>query len=201
MKRVLLKWILAGLLTVAAGALCQAAGRGVPASHSIANFAKVNDHLFRGAQPDAAGLAALKEIGVKTIICLRMTNDLWAPEGAEATNQGLVFINIPLRGASRPKDADVARALFIIENSPGPVFVHCRAGCDRTGTIIACYRIEHDHWTGAAAQKEANHYGMSPLEFGMKRFIADFAKAAEKRRATPRPPPPLGAAPAFGTPR
>ena len=180
------KWALAGVLAVLAAALCQAADRGVPASHGINNFGKVNDHLYRGAQPNAAGITNLKTLGVKTIICLRQTNDLWGPEKAEAANSGMTFINIPLSGNSRPRDGDVTRALSIIEASPGPVFVHCRAGCDRTGTIIACYRIEHDHWTGAKAQKEAKHYGMSPLEFGMKRFIADFAgRVAEKRSGTP----------------
>ena len=34
---------------------------------------------------------------------------------------------------------------------PGPIFVHCRRGKDRTGTVIACYRIQHDGW--------ANHAG------------------------------------------
>ena len=180
------RWTLAGVLAVLASAPGQAADRGVPASQGITNFARVNDHLYRGAQPNAAGIASLKRLGVKTIICLRMTNDLWQPEPAEATNRGMAFINIPLPGAARPPDGDVARALSIIENSPGPVFVHCRAGCDRTGTIIACYRIEHDQWTGQQAQKEADHYGMSPLELGMKRFIADFArKAAEKQPGAP----------------
>jgi protein tyrosine phosphatase (PTP) superfamily phosphohydrolase (DUF442 family) len=187
MRGAFFRWVLAGILAVQASSCCEAGDRGVPATHGIANFGQVNDHLFRGAQPDAAGMANLKELGIKTVICLRMTNDLWGPEKAEATNNGMAFINIPLRGNARPKDADVARALSMIENSPGPAFVHCVFGCDRTGTIIACYRIEHDHWTGAEAQKEADHYGMSSLEFGMKRFIANFAaKAARERGGGPR---------------
>jgi len=170
-----------------AAMLCKAADRGVPATHGIANFGQVNTHLYRGAQPDATGMANLKQLGIKTIICLRMTNDLWNAEGVEATNNGMTFINIPLPGTARPKDADVARALSVIQNSPGPVFVHCCFGCDRTGTIIACYRIQHDRWTGAEAQKEADHFGMSPFEFGMKRFIANFAsKAAKSRGGTHR---------------
>jgi protein tyrosine/serine phosphatase len=179
------------VLALLASAPCQAADRGVPASHGITNFGQVNPHLYRGAQPDASGMASLKELGVKTIICLRMTNDLWKPEGVEATNNGMIFINIPLSGAARPKDADVARALSAIENSPGPVFVHCCYGCDRTGTIIACYRIQHDQWTGAAAQKEADHYGMSTLEFGMRKFIANFAAKLAKGRLAARTPGPL----------
>ena len=170
------------ILAVLASTLCHAENRGVPATHGITNFGMVNGRLYRGAQPDAAGLANLKQLGIKTIICLRMANDLWGPEKSEAASNGMTFINIPLPGAARPKDRDVARALSMIENSPGPVFVHCCFGCDRTGTIIACYRIEHDRWTGVEAQKEADHYGMSPLEFGMRKFIADFAGRAAKER-------------------
>ena len=157
----------------------QAADRGVPPSHGITNFGQINDHLYRGAQPDAAGLANLKTLGVKTVICLRQTNDLWKPEQVQSASNGIAFINIPLPGLGRPKDADVARVLDAINNSPGPVFVHCEYGCDRTGTIIACYRIRHDHWTPAAAQEEADRFGMSSLERGMRSFIANFAKTAD----------------------
>jgi protein tyrosine phosphatase (PTP) superfamily phosphohydrolase (DUF442 family) len=186
MLRVYCKWALTGVWAVLASAPCQAADRGVPVSHGIANFGQINDHLCRGAQPDAAGLASLQKLGVKTIICLRMPNDLWAPEKAETASNGITFINVPLKGVGRPEPGEVARVLSVIDKSPGPVFVHCEHGCDRTGTIIACYRIEHDHWTGAQAQQEADHYGMSSLERGMKSFIADFAgQTPKKRRGTP----------------
>jgi len=188
MRRAFFRWTLAGLLALCARLPAQAAGRGLPVSHGITNFGRVNDHLFRGAQPDAAGLAGLRNLGVKTIICLRLTNDLWRPEKDLAASNGMTFINLPLKGLGRPRDADVARALALIENSPDPVFVHCEHGCDRTGALIACYRIAHDHWTAAAAQKEADRYGMSSLERGMRSFIADFAAAAKKRGSLPSRP-------------
>ena len=92
MPRVFCRWTLTGTLAILAAALCQAADRGVPASHGITNFGQVNGHLYRGAQPNAAGLASLKQLGVKTIICLRMPDDLWAPEKADATSDGMTFI-------------------------------------------------------------------------------------------------------------
>ena len=57
----------------------------------------------------------------------------------------------------------------LLRPGDGPVFIHCRRGKDRTGTVIACYRMQHDGWNNAKAQAEANEFGMSHLERGPKR--------------------------------
>jgi protein tyrosine/serine phosphatase len=53
--------------------------------------------------------------------------------------------------------------------------VHCWRGKDRTGTIIACYRIQHDGWSSRQALKEAEQRGLSHAEFGMRSFILKFS--------------------------
>jgi tyrosine-protein phosphatase SIW14 len=169
---------LAGLAIVL---FCFAGERGVPAQNGILNFGQVNDHLYRGAEPDTVAVQNLARLGVKTIVDLRTGKEVRAPEAAEAAAAGILYTNIPLKGLGRPTDAQITKALAVIETSSGPVFVHCEHGCDRTGTVIACYRIRHDQLSGEAAQTEADHYGMSGLERGMRSFIADFAKAAVKK--------------------
>ncbi len=48
------------------------------------------------------------------------------------------YVNVPLSGLKAFSDEQVAKLLGIIEDSgSGPVFVHCRRGADRTGTILA----------------------------------------------------------------
>src|SRR4051812_16561999 len=150
--------------------------RGLPASEGILNFAKVNEVLYRGAQPDEAGIEHLSRLGVKTIINLRMADDSWKEEEAKAVSHGILYTNVPFHGMGRPTDEQVKQVLGLIETLPSPVFIHCRHGCDRTGTIVACYRIKHDQWTLTKALTEANHYGLSVFERGMKRFILDFGK-------------------------
>jgi protein tyrosine/serine phosphatase len=75
----------------------------------------------------------------------------------------------------------VAVLLALIKTLPAPVFVHCRPGCDRTGTIIACYRIRQGGWPNEAALEEARKYGLSKLEHGMTKYIRDFGEASTKK--------------------
>jgi protein tyrosine/serine phosphatase len=150
--------------------------RGQPAKDGVGNFGKVNEFLYRGAQPDEAGLKSLKRLGIKSIINLRMPDDVWKPEGPNALANGIVYTNVPLRGVGRPTDEQVKEVLLLLETLPSPVFVHCEHGCDRTGTIIACYRMRHDQWSSESALQEARTYGMSRLERGMKQYVANFGK-------------------------
>jgi protein tyrosine/serine phosphatase len=158
-----------------AASLCAAADRGQPPREGIGNFGQVDERLYRGAQPDADGIANLKRLGVKSIINLRTSRELWKPEPSEARTNGILYTNVPLSGLSRPSEEQITRLLSLLETLPSPVFIHCEYGCDRTGTVVACYRIKHDKWSSEDAQKEADHYGMSKLERGMRNFIKDFA--------------------------
>jgi protein tyrosine/serine phosphatase len=173
-----LKLAFLSLALFAAAWFCLAADRGKPASYGILNFGKVNDHLYRGAEPDSAGLTNLASLGIKTIIDLRTPREVWAREASKSAAAGMSYTNVPLDGLGRPTDEQVDHILGLIESSPGPVFVHCEHGCDRTGTIVACYRIRHDHWTIAEAMTEADGYGLSKLERGMRSYLAAFAANA-----------------------
>lgn len=166
------------VLLLAVGNLAGARDRGVPPSEGIGNFGKVSDSLYRGAQPDAAGIKNLARLGVKTIINLRMTNELWKAEPVEANANGITYTNVPLKGLGRPSDAQVATLLTLIETLPAPVFIHCQFGCDRTGTIVACYRIKRHCWSSKSALQEATKYGLSKYERGMKKYILEFGKSS-----------------------
>ncbi len=167
-----------GLMFLAGSAV--ASQRGMPASEGIANFGRISPVLWRGAQPDDHGLENLAKLGAVRIINLRLADDVAPGEEATSRRLGLDYVNVPLPGLSAPDEAAVARVLALIATSPGPVFIHCEHGADRTGTIIACYRIRHDGWTAGRALAEAKQYGISIWEFGMKRFVRNFS-------ATPAP--------------
>ena len=163
-----------GMALIAMVVFCVAGDRGLPAQNGILNFGRVNEHLYRGAEPNSAAVASLSKLGIKTIIDLRKGREVRVGEEADAASAGIIYTNIPLGGLGRPTEEDMDRILSVIEAAPGPVFVHCEHGCDRTGTVIACYRMRHEHLSAAEAQKEADLYGMSKLERGMRGFVASF---------------------------
>jgi len=144
----------------------------------IPNYHQVDAHIYRGGQPTDAGIAILGRNGIRTIIDLRPNGD----EGTHSIRKesdaveaaGMRYISIPLSGVSAPSPESVAKILFLANEAEGPVLIHCRRGADRTGAIIACYRIEHDHWKNSDALQEAIKFGMSWLEFGMRRFVSRY---------------------------
>jgi uncharacterized protein (TIGR01244 family) len=134
----------------------------------------VDEHLFRGAQPAASDFQSLAEMGVKTVLDLREEGHSAAEEKlVEAA--GMRYISLPLSGVAAPSDRQISRALDILEDSAsGPVFVHCRRGADRTGTVVACYRIAHDGWRNRQALEEARTFGMSWIERGMRNYVLHY---------------------------
>jgi len=150
---------------------CTTGRRGLTPSEGVPNLGQVNPGLYRAAEPDPAGMEGLRRIGIRAIIDLQMPREVRFGEAAEAHGFGMVYTNVPMRGLGRPTDAQVDRVLALIESLPPPVLVHCQHGCDRTGTIIACYRIRHDGWNRARALAEARRYGMSGWEWGMKDYV------------------------------
>lgn len=162
-----------------------------PTSHKeLPNFQKINEQLYRGAQPLEGGLERLVALGVKTIVNLRDDDKRARDEERAAIGLGLRYFNIPLKSYARPDAKEIERILSIIETSENqPVFVHCKRGSDRTGTVIAVYRIRHDNWTAAQALQEANTRGMRWIEFEMKDYIADTYRRQLQANNQPHPEP------------
>lgn len=139
------------------------------------NFHKVNDHIYRGAQPSDGGFAELAKLGIKTIIDLRESGGRSETEKKLVEAAGMHYVSFPLAGYAAPPMEVVSKVLALFDDSAaGPVFVHCRRGADRTGTMLAVYRIVHDHWENAKALAEAKLFGMSWTERAMQAYILHF---------------------------
>lgn len=167
------------LLLMASATLAQEAAQ----NHKLPNFHQVNSQLYRGAQPGVGGIRKLKELGIKTIINLRGEDGLTRVEQSEAAALGLRYFSVSLPGLRRPSDEQVARVMALINAPEGqPIFVHCHHGEDRTGLIVAVYRITHDGWTAEQAKAEAKRYGMNWMQRGMKDYISDYYRDRQATR-------------------
>lgn len=146
-----------------------------PAPAEVPRFGRVGEHLYRGGQPTAEGFRRLAALGVRTVVNLRGSDDLSRAEEREARAAGLQYFNVPLPGYARPRDEQVERALSLIDAPENrPVFVHCKRGSDRTGLVVAAYRISREKWTADAALREAAGHGMSRLQVEMRDYVADY---------------------------
>jgi len=148
-------------------------------NENLPNLQKVDDHVYRGAQPTDTGFKDLAQLGIKTVVDLRDIGEhSQANEQKVVTDLGMRYVSIPMQGMSTPKIAQVAAVLGLLnDTASGPVFVHCKRGADRTGTVIAVYRISHYSWDNKKALTEAKSYGMSMFERAMQHFVMDFKPA------------------------
>src|SRR5215468_12462864 len=104
-------------------------GQSGPPYSELPNFYRVNEHLYRGGQPQPGGIKRLGELGVKTIVNLRGEQDLSRAEQKEAALAGIRYFNVPMAGIGRPSDAEVSRVMAIIDEPENwPVFIHCKRG-------------------------------------------------------------------------
>ena len=141
----------------------------------LPNFGQVNATLYRGGQPTEAGVKKLAQMGVKTIIDLRGEDERAQTEEAWARSAKIKFVNISMANWFKPNTADIERIVKEINQPENqPVFIHCRRGADRTGTVIAVYRIAYDNWTAQQAIDEAKNYKIGWWQFWMKDYINDY---------------------------
>ncbi len=124
----------------------------------VPNAGEVTPTLYRGGQPTANGFKALANMGIDIVVDLRGSRK---SESEQVTKLGMQYVSIPWH-CPFPKDDAFARFLILLRQNPGKkVFVHCRLGDDRTGMIIAAYRMAEQNWTATQAKQEMEAFGFT----------------------------------------
>lgn len=127
----------------------------------IPNFRQVTDWLYRGGQPSMDEFRVLKEeLGIKTVINLRWRKGPIVREQARVRELGMNFFHISLNYWTLPNMNNVDEFLKLADDeSLRPMFVHCLHGADRTGVLIAMFRIMRCGWSLEQAFREMLNCG------------------------------------------
>jgi tyrosine-protein phosphatase SIW14 len=159
----------------------------------VPNFHQVTDGFYRGGQPTAQGFRSLKNLGVQTVLDLRIPAGQSKWEKKMVEDLGMKYIHLPMHGNQTPTQSDIDQIFSLLnDTSRWPLFVHCREGKDRTGMVVGCYRISHDGWTNLRALAEAKSYASRELTHAMEKFILNFHPSST---TTSKPAPSGGKTP------
>ncbi|HWA27970.1 MAG TPA: tyrosine-protein phosphatase [Lacunisphaera sp.] len=121
---------------------------------TLDNCYRVSAELYRCEQPRTRDIADLKALGIRSILNLRRYHS----DSKNLTAAGFVPLLQRMEADDLTTD-DLVAALRQFRDAPKPLLVHCWHGSDRTGSVVAAYRIVFQDWTPAAALDELRHGG------------------------------------------
>jgi len=149
---------------------------------ALGNLHTVEPGFFRSAQPNKEGYALLDKMGVKTILNLK--DKLSAEREREAVKRyGMSVESVAMSGFATPSFEQMDRALAVLKTARRPLLVHCAHGKDRTGFVVASYRVVEEKASIPDAVKEAKDAGCCFVMFeDLSKFLGRYSAY---RRALP----------------
>ena len=148
-------------ITLCIGAHQASSDTSAPQEHSfgrrliakgIPNFGEVTPALYRGGQPSHEGFEKLAQMGIHIVVDTGRSQRDKKP----IERLGMRYVALPWY-CPFPKDDVFARFLPLIRENPDKkIFVHCRLGNDRTGMMIAAYRMGAQGWTAVVPRRSAS---------------------------------------------
>lgn len=155
----------------------------------LRNFHRVDAGLYRCARLAPRGISEIRKLGVKTVVNLRREEtdrELLAGTGIEIVRQPCSAREITLE--------HLVRFLEVATDPERrPVLVHCWAGADRTGALVAAYRVAVQGWSKEEAVREMRKGGFSHHGWrfpNLARLIVELDVAELRRRVGIEPPCP-----------
>ncbi|HLP41522.1 MAG TPA: tyrosine-protein phosphatase, partial [Fibrobacteria bacterium] len=119
----------------------------------LGNFYQVSGDVYRSRQPDDEEFTALSAEGIRSVLSLREYH-----ADQDKAPPGLRLYALPMN-AGEIDDAKISKAMLMLAEAPKPVLVHCWHGSDRTGVVIAMYRMVFQDWPREKAIDEFENGG------------------------------------------
>jgi protein tyrosine phosphatase (PTP) superfamily phosphohydrolase (DUF442 family) len=155
------------------------------------NLAEVAPGLWRSAQPSAAGFKNLKALGIRSVVSLRRLHS----DRAAMAGLGLRYFHIHF-APWRAEDEDVVTFLKIVSDPKNqPVLVHCQHGADRTGTMVAIFRMYAQGWALNEALQELPRFGFHTIWQNLMLYLQRLDVAALRAKVAAAPARPLTVVP------
>jgi len=122
---------------------------------SVKNLYKIEDGLYRGAQPTSAGFQELRKLGVKTVLNVAGG----AGDDGLIEKDSLKLFHVPMRAWGLRDDLVLQALRVMTDPANRPLIIHCQHGADRTGALVALYRVVVQGWTKQKAVEEMDRGG------------------------------------------
>jgi len=143
----------------------------------VPNFGEVTPMLYRGGQPTREGFDRLARMGINIVVDTGRSKR----DEKQIKHLGMRYVSLAWY-CPFPKDDVFARFLKLIKENPDEkIFVHCRLGNDRTGMMIAAYRMDGQGWTAEQAMKEMHFFGYTAVHHLMCPGLAGYEKSFPER--------------------
>ena len=124
----------------------------------IQNGYKLNDLIYRSGQPNHESFKKLYGIGIRKTLNLRLFHN----DYGEIAGLPIEEIHVPMF-LLNIKKAELIQTAKILAETKEPILVHCKDGSNRTGLVIAAYRILVEGWSANEAEEEMKKGGYGYL--------------------------------------
>ncbi|MBI4358492.1 MAG: dual specificity protein phosphatase family protein [Candidatus Omnitrophica bacterium] len=142
------------------------------------NFHEAAPGVYRSGLISEEASPYLKELGIKTVVSFDNNKHRAKAEEERLRRLGIDLIPIPWSGWDYPDDEVISKVIELIESPERrPILVHCKHGQERTGVVIASWRIAKQGWQAEKAYQEMKAHGFRPFQYGhLKEYVYDFAR-------------------------